>query len=49
MLRRRVELNTALEELRARKETMQPDDYDAALERLLLELARIDRTLKSKS
>ena len=49
MLRRRVELNTALEELRARKGTMQPDDYDAALEKLLLELARIDRDLKTKS
>ena len=49
MLRRRVELNTALEELRARKGTMQPDDYDAALEKLLLELARIDRDLKNKS
>jgi hypothetical protein len=49
MLRRRVELNTQLEELRARKDTMQPDDYENALEKLLLELARIDRALKSKS
>jgi hypothetical protein len=49
MLRRRVELNTSLEELRARKELMSPDDYDAALEKLLLELARIDRSLKTRS
>ena len=49
MLRRRAELNTSIEELRARKDTMLPDDYDAALEKLLLELARIDRALKSKS
>jgi hypothetical protein len=49
LLRRRAELNTQLEELRARKNTMVPDDYDKALEKLLLELARIDRTLKSKS
>lgn len=49
MLRRRVELNTALEELRARKALMPPDDYETALEKLLLELARIDRDLKSKS
>ena len=49
MLRRRAELNTSLEELRARKGTMLPEDYDAALEKLLLELARIDRALKSKS
>jgi hypothetical protein len=49
MLRRRAELNTQIEELRARKETMSRDDYEAALEKLLLELARIDRALKSKS
>jgi hypothetical protein len=49
MLRRRAELNTQVEELRARKETMPPDEYENALEKLLLELARIDRALKSKS
>jgi hypothetical protein len=48
-LRRRAELNTPLEELRARKETMPPDEYEAALEKLLLEIARIDRALRSKS
>jgi hypothetical protein len=48
-LRRRAELNTQIEELRARKETMSPDDYEAALEKLLLELARIDRALRTKS
>ena len=48
-LRRRAELNTAIEELRARKNLMSPDDYETALEKLLLELARIDRSLKSKS
>ena len=49
LLRRKVELNTQLEELRARKEMMMPEDYENALEKLLLELARIDRSLKSKS
>jgi len=49
MLRRKVELNTQLEELRARKGTMLPEEYENALEKLLLELARIDRALKSKS
>ena len=49
LLRRKVDLNTQLEELRARKETMLPEDYENALEKLLLELARIDRSLKSKS
>jgi hypothetical protein len=49
LLRRKAELNTQIEELRARKETMQPEDYETALEKLLLELARIDRSLKAKS
>ncbi|HUS22154.1 MAG TPA: hypothetical protein VMZ66_09115, partial [Aeromicrobium sp.] len=49
LLRRKVELNTQLEELRARKETLLPEDYENALEKILLELARIDRQLRSKS
>jgi hypothetical protein len=49
LLRRKVELNTQLEELRARKDTLLPEDYENALEKLLLELARIDRQLRSKS
>ena len=49
LLRRKVDLTTQLEELRARKETMLPEDYENALEKILLELARIDRSLKSKS
>ncbi len=49
MLRRRAELNTQLEELRARKNTMPLDDYERSLETLLLELARLDRALRSKS
>ena len=49
MLRRRAELNTQLEELRARKHTMPLDDYERTLETLLVELARIDRALRSKS
>lgn len=48
-LRRRAELYTQLEELRARKELTPPDEYEMALERLLLEIARIDRALKSPS
>ncbi len=49
MLRRRAELNTELEELRARKNTMPLDDYERMLETMLLELARIDRTLRGLS
>ncbi len=48
-LRRKAELNRLLEELRARKGEMLADDYERALEKLLLELARIDRELRSKS
>lgn len=49
MLRRRAELEQQLEELRARKETMPPDAYEDALEKIVLEIARIDRALKSRS
>ena len=49
LLRRRAELNTQLEELRARKPNMLPEDYEAALEKLLLELARIDRQIRTRS
>lgn len=49
LLRRRAELNVQIEELRARKPAMEPEEYESALERLLLELARVDRSLRSKS
>jgi hypothetical protein len=48
-LRRRAELNTQLEQLKARKPNLDPDDYEAELEKILLEIARIDRTLRTKS
>ena len=49
MLRRRAALNTQLEELRARKNTLPLDDYERTLETLLLELARLDRALRGRS
>ncbi|MGC4082883.1 MAG: hypothetical protein QM736_12405 [Vicinamibacterales bacterium] len=49
MLRRRAELEQALEELRARKESLAPDAYNDALEKILLEIARLDRALRSRS
>ncbi|MQA30107.1 MAG: hypothetical protein GEU82_09750 [Luteitalea sp.] len=49
LLRRRAELQSQLEELKARKPNMLPDDYDAALEELLVELARVDRRIRSRS
>lgn len=47
--RRRAEIESELERLRANKPNVSADEYDAALERLLLELARIDRQLRSRS
>ena len=49
LMRRRVELENDLEELRTRKPTMDPDEYEAALEKILLEIAQIDRRVRSKS
>lgn len=48
-LRRRASLMNELEQLRARRESMAPDAYDDALEKLLLEVARIDRRLRTPS
>jgi hypothetical protein len=49
LLRRRAELQMRLEALKARKGSLPPDDYDAELEKILLELARIDRQVRTKS
>ena len=49
LLRRRAELESDLEALRARKPTVPPDEYEAALEKILLEIARIDRRVRTKS
>jgi hypothetical protein len=49
LLRRRAELETALELLRARKPNLKPEQYEAELESLLLELARIDQKIRAKS
>jgi hypothetical protein len=49
LLRRRAELESELELLKVRKATIPPDEYDASLERLLLEIARIDRQIRTKS
>lgn len=47
--RRRAALDAELDSLRARRQTMLPDDYNRELERLLLEIARIDRQIRSRS
>lgn len=47
--RRRQTIETELDALRVRKQTMTPGQYEDALERLLIELAMIDRTIRRGS
>lgn len=49
LLRRRAELASDLEQLKARKPNLLPDDYETQLESVLLQIARIDRRIKAKS
>jgi hypothetical protein len=49
LVKRRADLERQLEELKARKETTPPDQYDAELEKLLVEIARISQQLRAKS
>lgn len=49
LLKRRAELESAVERLRTAKTAMPPDQYEAELEKLLLELTRVDRQIRSKS
>jgi hypothetical protein len=49
LMRRRAELETQLEALKARKETTPPDQYDAELEKLLVEIARVGAQIRAKS
>jgi len=47
--KRLAELQIALEELKAKKPTMPPEQYDAELEKLALEIARVSAQIRSKS
>ena len=49
LLTRRAELEAQLEALRARKDSMPAEQYEAELERLVLEIARISVQLRSKT
>jgi len=49
LVRRRADLETQLEELKARKESTPPDQYDVDLEKLLVEIARIGAQIRAKS
>jgi hypothetical protein len=48
LLRRRAELESQLEQVKARKPNMSADDYDTELEKVLLELARVDRDIRTR-
>jgi hypothetical protein len=49
LVRRRAELEAQFEALKARKENMAPDQYDAELEKLLIEISRVGAQLRTKS
>ena len=49
LVRRRADLESRLEELKARKETMAPAQYDADLESLLVEIARLSAEIRKKT
>lgn len=49
LLRRRAELEASIDLLRAGKANIPADQYERDLEQLLLDLARLDRELRSKS
>jgi hypothetical protein len=49
LLKRQAELEVELAALRARRPAMPPVEYDLALERLLLELARVSQQIRTKS
>jgi hypothetical protein len=49
LMQRRAELENLLEELKARKESTPPDQYDAELEKILVEIARIGAEIRAKS
>ena len=49
LVRRRAAIERALEELKARRETMPQEQYDAELERVLIELARVSSQIRAKS
>jgi len=49
LMRRRADLETQLEELKARKESTPPDQYDSDLEKILVEIARLSAQIRAKA
>ena len=48
LLNKRQQIEEAVEKLKARKAEMKPEDYDAELERLLIELAKTSQEIKTR-
>ena len=48
LIAQRQQLEEAVEKLKARKNEMKPEEYDAELERLLVELATVNQEIKAK-
>lgn len=49
LIQRRAALEQAIEELKARKASMSPDDFAAEFEKLVTELAKVSRDIRSRS
>jgi hypothetical protein len=49
LAKRKASLEAQIEALKARKSTLAPDQYDAELEKLLTELARVTRQIRAKT
>jgi hypothetical protein len=49
LLKQRNDLESQLEMVKARKSEMPPEQYDAELERVLVELAKVSRQIRAKS
>ena len=49
LLKRRAEFEAQIEDLKARRSLMSPEQYDAQLEKMLLELARLSQQIRTKS
>jgi hypothetical protein len=47
--KRQSELEAEIQELKGRRATMTPEQYEAQLERLLIELARVSARIRSRS
>jgi hypothetical protein len=49
LVKRRAELEAAIDDLRASKTTLNPEQYELQLEKLLLELAQLERQIRAKT